>query len=332
VSRPLCALTGAGGALGPVVAREFAEAGFAVRALARGPLDPALFPDGAELAMADVLDPDALERQMRGVDTVAHMAALLHVVNPPPSLAAEYERVNVGGTRNVMAAAAAAGVRRVVLFSTIAVYGYGSGRILDESTAPAPTTPYGTSKLEAERVALEASRDGVPLAAVLRLGAVYGSRIKGNYNRLVHTLDRGLFVGVGDGRNRRTLVYERDAARAAVLTAGHDAAAGRIYNVTDGELHTVREIVDSIARALGRGPGRLFVPAAPARFAAGIIEDAFRLAGRSAPIRRATVDKFVEDVAVDGSLLTRELGFRPEYDLERGWSETIAEMRRAGRV
>ena len=328
---PLCALTGAGGALGPVVAREFAEAGFAVRALGRKLLDPSLFPNGTELGIVDVLDREAIQRELSGVDTVVHMAALLHVVNPPPSLAVEYERVNVGGTRNVLTGAATAGVRRLVLFSTIAVYGYGSGAILDESSTPAPTTPYGVSKLEAERVALaESAADRVPLTTVLRLGAVYGSRVKGNYRRLVHSLARGLFVGVGDGRNRRTLVYERDAARAAVAAATHAAAAGRIFNVTDGEFHTVREIVDAIGHALGRGPRRFSIPTATARFAAGLIEDAFRISGRSAPLGRATIDKFVEDVAIDGSLITREIGFHPDFDLERGWTETIAEMRRTG--
>lgn len=331
MTQRLCALTGAGGALGPVVAREFVEAGFAVRALAHRPLDSSLFPHGSEFGIVDVLDPEAIDRHLSGVDTVVHMAALLHVVNPPPSLAAEYERVNVGGSRNVLAGAASAGVRRLVLFSTIAVYGYGSGTILDESSMPAPTTPYGASKLEAERAAsAESAPHGAPLTTILRLGAVYGSRVKGNYRRLVRGLARGLFVGVGDGRNRRTLVYERDAARAAVAASTYAAAAGKIFNVTDGEFHTVREIVNTIGRALGRGPRRFFIPTAPARFAAGLIEDAFCVAGRPAPVGRATVDKFIEDIAVDGSLITRELGFHPAFDLERGWRETIADMRRAG--
>jgi nucleoside-diphosphate-sugar epimerase len=331
MTTPLCVLTGAGGALGPVVAREFAAAGFAVRALGRKPLDPSIFPAGTELGIMDVLDRPAIERQFSGADTVVHMAALLHVVNPPPSLASEYERVNIGGTRNAVAGAAAAGVRRVVLFSTIAVYGYGSGAILDESTPPAPTTAYGISKLEAEWVASAATtQEGAALSTILRLGAVYGSRVKGNYRRLVHSLARGRFISVGDGRNRRTLIYERDAARAAVVASRHPAAAGRTFNVTDGAFHTVREIVDTIARALGRSPRRLSIPTAPARLAAGLIEDVFRLTGRPAPVSRATIDKFVEDVAVDGSLIIRELGFRPDYDLGRGWTETIADMRRKG--
>jgi nucleoside-diphosphate-sugar epimerase len=329
VTRPLCVVTGAGGALGPVVVREFASAGFAVRALGRAPLDRSVFPEGVELAVADILDFPTLRSGISGADTVVHMAALLHVVHPAPSLVSEYQRINVGGTRNVMRAAAETGVRRVVLTSTIAVYGYGSGGLLDEESIPAPSTMYAASKLEAEEVALAAAV-GPPLATILRLSAVYGARAKGNYRRLIRALSKGFFVGVGNGENRRTLVHERDAARAAVIASGHPGAAGRIFNVTDGQFHTVREIVDAISRSVGRRSHTLFVPAAPARLAAGMIESGFRAVGHRAPINRATIDKFTEDVAVDGSRIQHELGFRPALDLAGGWAETIAEMRRAG--
>lgn len=328
---PLCVVTGAGGALGPVVVREFAAAGFAVRALGRTPLDRSTFPDGVELGVADILDLPALRAGLARADTVVHMAALLHVINPAPSLAGEYQRINVDGTQNVMRVATEMGVRRVVLTSTIAVYGYRSGGVLDEETIPIPSTMYAASKLEAERVALAvASADGRSLATILRLGAVYGASVKGNYRRLVLALSRGLFVGVGDGKNRRTLVHERDAARAAVIASKHPEAAGRIFNVTDGEFHTVREIVDAISRTIGRRTHTLFVPAAPARLAAGIIESGFRAVRHQAPVNRATIDKFTEDVAVDGSRIQHELGFIPALDLAAGWAETIAEMRRDG--
>jgi len=60
---------------------------------------------------------------------------------------------------------------------------------------------------------------------------------------------------------------------------------------------------------------------------AGLMEDAFRLVGRKSPISRDTIDKYTEDIAVDGSLIQKELGFMPQYDLKTGWEETIREMR-----
>ena len=74
------------------------------------------------------------------------MAALLHIVNPPPEMREKYERVNVGGTATVIEATIKAGVRRVVLFSTIAVYGPSDGCVLNEMSPTHPDTFYAQTK------------------------------------------------------------------------------------------------------------------------------------------------------------------------------------------
>ena len=170
--------------------------------------------------------------------------------------------------------------------------------------------------------------DGQPLGAVLCLGAVYGSRIKGNYERLTHALARHRFIPIGSGLNRRTLVYDKDVGRVAALAVSHPAAAGRVFNVTDGGFHTLNEIIESICSALGRKPPWLSLPVGPVRFAAGIVEDLVRLVGRQAQISRATIEKYTEDIAVDSSRIRTELGFKPQYDLQSGWQETVQEMRK----
>jgi nucleoside-diphosphate-sugar epimerase len=82
------------------------------------------------------------------------------------------------------------------------------------------------------------------------------------------------------------------------------------------------------ARPLGRNPPRFSVPVGPARFMVGLMEDTFRLVGRKSHIRRDTIEKYTEDIAVDSSLIQKELGFVPQYDLKTGWEETIREMPR----
>jgi UDP-glucose 4-epimerase len=182
--------------------------------------------------------------------------------------------------------------------------------------------------MAAEKIVLAAKRpDGQPLGTVLRLGAVYGSRIKGNYERLTHALARHRFIPIGNGLNRRTLVYDKDVGRAAALAVSHPAAAGRVFNVTDGEFHTLNEIIESICSALGRKPPRLSLPVGPTRIVAGLIEKGANTIGIKFPVTRETVDKYTEDIAVDDSLIQQELGFIPQYDLRAGWEETIREMR-----
>ncbi len=111
----------------------------------------------------------------------------------------KYERVNIGGTETVVEAAIKAGVKRVVLFSTIAVYGPSDGRVLNEMSPTHPDTFYAQTKCAAEQIVLKAKgADGQPLGTVLRLGAVYGSRIKGNYERLTRVLAGGSLGNCGD--------------------------------------------------------------------------------------------------------------------------------------
>ncbi len=228
-------VTGATGALGPCVVAELRAAGFEVRALSLDKPRPGLLPSDVEHLVGDVNDATAVSAAVQGCAAVVHMAALLHVFDSPPEMHRQYELVNVGGTAVVVAAAAKAKVGRVVLFSTISVYGRSAADPLTEDTRPRPETMYAESKLAAEQVLLSARRpDGEPLGAVLRLAAAYGPRVKGNYRRLLLSLARRRFLLLGRGQNRRTLVYDADVARAAVLAVRDPAAAGRIFNVTDG--------------------------------------------------------------------------------------------------
>jgi len=196
-----------------------------------------------------------------------------------------------------------------------------------------PDTFYAQTKLSAEQIVLNArSADGQPLGTVLRLGAVYGSRIKGNYEGLTHALARHRFVPIGNGLNRRTLVYDKDVGRAAALSVTHPSLGGRVFNVTDGGFHTLNKIIESICAALGRKPPRLSLPVGPTRGLVSLVETGCRSIGLKTPITRAIIDKYTEDVAVDGSLIQKELGFVPQYDLKTGWREVVQEMRRMGEL
>jgi len=365
----LILVTGATGAIGPCVVHALVQSGFRIRAFSIDVPTAGIFPQNVEVLLGNVTDQPAVQSAMQGVDAVVHMAALLHIVNPPLELREKYELVNIGGTTTVVQAAIKAGVKRFVLFSTIAVYGPSDGCVLNEMSPTHPDTFYAQTKLAAEKIVLNArGADGHPLGTVLRLGAVYGSRIKGNYERLTRALAGNLgtryqflaklghvpglpvprfpFVPVGKGLNRRTLVYDKDVGRAAALAVSHPGATGRIFNVTDGAFHTLNEIIESICSALGRRPPRLSLPVGPTLGLVGLVEKGchvMRIMGTRSRILansghvptislaiRAMIEKYIEDIAVDGSLIQKELGFVPQYDLQAGWEEAIREMREGG--
>ena len=327
----LVLVTGATGALGPSVVRACQAAGYSVRTLSLETTDRERFAAGVDARRGDICDSQCVRSAVAGAEIVLHLAALLHQFENA-RLDHEYERVNVGGTENVVSAAVAEGVRRLVFLSSIAVYGPTSGHVIDENTPPHPDTPYGRTKLMAEHVVLSARAGGRRIGTVLRPAAAYGTRVKGNYRRLARAIQRHQFVPLGRCLNRRTLVHDRDLSNAAVLAASHPAAAGAVFNVSDGRIHTLADIIDAIYRAVGRRPPRLYIPIGVARAATTICENTCRIIGLRPPITRTLLEKYTEDVAVDGTLIQRMLGFTPQVDLRAGWLETISSLGDGGVV
>ena len=90
---------------------------------------------------------------------------------------------------------------------------------------------------------------------------------------------------------------------------------------------TLNEIIESICSALGRKPPRLSLPVGPTRTLIGLIEKGSNAIGLTPSVTQAIIDKYTEDIAVDGSLIQKEMGFIPQYNLKTGWEETIKEMR-----
>ena len=294
-------VTGATGAVGPAVVRALQNAGWNVRVLLRGTSDVS----GAEVCRGDLRDRESLERAGEGVDAVVHMAGLLHLFHAGPERDADFESLNVDATRHLLNATPGA---RWIFFSSISVYG--SGGPFTEDSPVNPPNAYARTKLAAERLVLAAG------GTVFRLAAVYGARMKGNYASLVRTMARRRFVAVGEGDNHRTLVRDLDVGDAVVLALESDAAPGKIYNVTDGSTHTVKEIIVATAEALGRRPPLLSVPV-------GVV----RMAGRLVPRVRRLLDKYLEDVRVDGTKLQRELNFRPQAEFRTGWIDSVRSFR-----
>ncbi len=320
-SRPVALVTGSSGAIGPGLIRQLLLRGYPVRALDRSGVGLP-YSEKVTPMLADITEPGAVDRAASGADVVFHLAAKLHINRQTEEMRSEYELVNVHGTEIVLDAARRAGVSRFVFFSTVNVYGPSrAGLVWDETSSVSPDSLYAETKARAEELVRQDSN-----AVILRLGAVYGPRMKGNYPRLVNALKRGWFVPIGKGRNRRTLVHVEDVSSAAILAAEHPLASGETFNVTDGSIHTFSEIVGEISAALGKSPPRFHIPVPLARSLAQSCEFVFAHLHRDSPITVNTVDKMVEDVAVSGRKIAARLGFRPRFDLRTGWQETVRQM------
>jgi UDP-glucose 4-epimerase len=192
-----------------------------------------------EIMKGDVRDRRAVQAAVKGADYVLHQAALVSVTQslekPGETLA-----VNLNGTLTVLQAARKAGVRRVVLASSCAVYG--DGRIpAREDQAPAPLSPYAVSKLAAESLAVSFYHSyGFPVVC-LRYFNVFGPRQdpRSPYSGVIAIFTARAAAGkpvviYGDGKQTRDFVYVADVVAANRLACTAEGAAGRAVNIGTG--------------------------------------------------------------------------------------------------
>ena len=321
-------MTGATGSIGLSGVGTLLARGHRTRALARTMPARGLLPPGAEVVADDGLDQEKLGSARAGVDLAIHLAGLAHVVEPSAGTQERMFEVNTVGTENVVKVAARAGVRRLVLASTISVNSTARGETASQDLPERPRSAYAASKLAAEAVVIAARRqDGALLGVVLRLAAVYGPRMKGNYLKLVWASAQRRFVPVGRGVDRRSLENQEAPAEALELAATHPAAAGAVFNVTDGCRHTTDAIIKAVCAAAGRRSVRGWLPGGSVTLAAGSFDGAARRLGMTTPSLRESARRCTEDLAMDSSRIRRELGFRPRVEFGPDWETTIRELR-----
>ncbi len=295
-------VTGATGFVARAVIPLLIERGHTVRAVVRR---PGVTVPGVEdvVAVGDIGPATNWGSALEGIDAVVHLAARVHVMKDKATdpLAA-FRRVNTAGTRVLAEAAAVAGVKRLVYLSSVkALADESRPEPLSEETSPDPHSPYGISKLEAERALAEIStRTGLEVV-VIRPPLVYGPGVGGNFRKLLQAVDRGIPLPFGALDNRRSLIYVGNLADAILECLTHPQAAGGRFLVHDGRPMSTAELVRAMADALGK-PARLFpVPLS-------LLARLARLARRE-PV----LDRVAGTLVVDDGAIRRVLNWRPPY-------------------
>ncbi len=315
-------VTGATGLVGVHLVERLREEGWRVRALVRPTSRTALLRGwGVDLAVGDLGDRAALREACEGADVVFHCAA-----RPPlGGTREEFFRDNVRGTINALDAALEAGVERFVHVSTVDVYGYGDHDGADERTPFRPDGLYSESKIEAERaVARYYEEKGLP-CVILRPCLIYGPHDRHLLPAVMGLLSRGRTPLVSGGRVLLDVVYAGDVAEALWRAARSRAAVGQAYNITDGARRTLREVVETFARALGREPRFLRVPYGPAYALARLVSALGPRLGASVPpyLRWEVVKAMGHHRHFSIAKAQEELGYEPRTPLEEGLQKTL---------
>ena len=293
-----CLITGGAGFIGSALANRLVREGHHVRALddlSAG--DPARLDSQVLFTRGDVKDVPKLWTLLQHVDCVYHLAARVSV---PESILypRDYNDVNVGGTVAIMEAVRDAGVKRVVLASSGAVYGEKYRQPVSEKTIPNPDSPYAVSKIASEHYVFTIGvLCGIETVA-LRIFNAYGpgqfvpaSHAPVIPQFLKQAQGGGSLVVFGDGNQTRDFVYIDDVVDALFAAATASDVDRRIINVGSGQEVSINQLVEKVARATGRKVSPLYSQA-----------------------DNGGVSRLVADI----SLARRKLGFRPKVDLDKG--------------
>lgn len=232
----------------------------------------------------------------------------------------DFTQINVEGARKVAQFAAESGATSLIHLSSVLVYGNQLGASpVDETAQPTPRDTYARSKLEGENAVVKACADRGLRLVVLRPAPIIGEGGKGNVSRLIRAIDRRRFIWIGNGNNRRSLVYVEDVARATDLAL---KATGfhSIFNVVGGSA-TMAEIVAVISDRLERKIWRAKVPVPLATAAMSVLS-----AGSLFPqIRnyRLTLDSWLADAVFSGEAIRKELGFAASTSVADGLQRQV---------
>jgi nucleoside-diphosphate-sugar epimerase len=151
--------------------------------------------------------------------------------------------------------------------------------------------------------------------------------VKGNLATMIRWIQRGWFPPVPETGNIRSMVDVRDLARALVVAATRDAAAGKVIIVTDGEAYSTRRLYNAIRHALGRRPLTWSVPV-PVLRSLGAVGDALeRVSRRELPLNRAVVSRLLDSACYRSVLAEPALDFRPRYRFESAVKEMVQSLK-----
>ena len=324
-------VTGATGFTGGHLAQHLIGRGDDVRALvrprSRERFDRSPLPArGVTPVEGDLTDAASLRRAVEGIEVVYHIAATYREAGQPD---AAYRAINVEGTRHLLEAAKAGGVRRVVHCSTGGVHGDIANPPATEDAPFNPGDIYQETKLEAERLAQEfGDAHGLDVVVARPIG-IYGPGDR-RFLTMFRGLARGRFPMLGRGRPFYHLTFIDDLVEGFRLCGTVPAARGRTYILAGPRYTTLEQLVQMVAKELKVAPPRIHLPVWPF-WTAGLLCELVCVPLRiEPPIYRRRVDFYTKSRAFDTTRARTELGFAPKVDLEEGIKRTADWYRREG--
>jgi nucleoside-diphosphate-sugar epimerase len=319
-------ITGATGFTGGALCRRLVMDGKQVVAFVRpASRTTSLRKIGVECRLLDIRNREEVMDHFAGISQVYHIAAAYRAEHADHE---EFRQVNVESTRHLLDAARKAKVRRFVHCSTVGVQGEIEEPPADEDYRCKPGDHYQATKMDGELLALARFKNGLP-GSVVRPVGIYGPGDT-RFLKLFRPINKRIFVMIGSGRVLYHMTYIDDLVTGIISCGTRDEALGEVFTIGGPGYTTIRELVDLIAKVLGKPKPKLRLPFIPV-FAAAILCDRLcRPLGIEPPLYPRRVEFFHKHRAFTIDKARRMLGYEPQVGLEEGLARTAEWYRQQG--
>jgi len=271
--------------------------------------------ENAEIFYGDVLDKNSLQKALKDVDTIYHLAAVVDYLAPKELVF----KVNVLGTKNLLELA---GNKKIIYLSSTAVMGKKIKEMpANEDITPNPSNYYGWTKLQAEKLVKE--KNGI----IIRSAQIFGPGFAEGYNSIISKLEDETFSIIGDGKNFIHWIHINDLIQ-ALLLAEENGKPGEIYLVAGKEVKTLKEVLNLLCKYLEVEPPKKHVSRfmVEASSYLGVLK--WKVRGDKPKIVPEYIDKITSNRTFDISKARKELGFDPQVSYEEAAKEMVEEYRK----
>jgi nucleoside-diphosphate-sugar epimerase len=321
-------VTGGTGFTGKALVRRLIDLGHDVVALdyKEGLRTQELRDWGAEVILGSVTDQEVVRRAMQGVELVHHVAAAFREMNVPDTY---YYDVNVNGTRNVLEAAVAEGVRKVIYCSTCGVHGNIDQPPGGEDAPIQPADYYQRTKYEAEPVVRQFFERGLK-TVILRPAAIYGPGDPERFFLIFQRVAKGTFPMFGSGKTYYHPLYIDNLIDAFILAMEDGRGEGEAYLIADEQYLEIEDLVRRVGKALSIDVKIPHYPVWPVVAAGHVCEKICRPFGVTPPLFPRRVDWYRQNRAFKIDKAKRDLGYQPKVGIDEGLRRTAEWYRNEG--
>lgn len=304
-------ITGASGRIGRHLIPALLKSGDKVKVLVK---ENMVENENVEIFYGDLLDKESLEKAVKNVDTVFHLASLTDYLASKE----EMYKVNVIGTKNLLEVSKG---KKFIYLSSTAVMGNKFKELpVDEKTACNPSNYYGKTKLEAEKLVLDAG------GIVIRSPDVFGSGFAEGYDFVLSGLEKGVMPIIGDGKNFIQWIHVSDLVQALIL-AKVLGKPSQVYIVAGKEFKTLKELWDLLCKNLG--------VETPKKHSSGFFAKARAhsnvLKGKISKVRPELIPEYIDKITSNKTFdLTKaktDLGFDPQVGYEESAKEIVEDFK-----